>query len=186
MARNPKQDANLKPIQKGQLSKEEAKKRGSAGGKKSGEARRTKRDAKQSARYMLELAAKNQLAANLTELGVPVNDQTNMMAMQARLFTMAMSGNLNAYTTLMKMAGYDPEEERRERESLASDKRRDMEVEYKRNALGGGIDGARVAVNALDEDGDNDVVIYLPAIQDEKDLVAEDDPTDGEEKEEEP
>ena len=33
MARNPKQDANLKPIKKGELSKEEAKRRGSKGGK---------------------------------------------------------------------------------------------------------------------------------------------------------
>ena len=34
---------NLKPIQKGELSKEEAKKRGSIGGKKSAEARREKK-----------------------------------------------------------------------------------------------------------------------------------------------
>lgn len=33
-------EQNLKPIQKGELSREEAKKRGSAGGKKSGEARK--------------------------------------------------------------------------------------------------------------------------------------------------
>lgn len=33
MARNPKQDANLRPIKKGELSKEEAKRRGSKGGK---------------------------------------------------------------------------------------------------------------------------------------------------------
>lgn len=39
MARNPKQDANLKPIKKGQLSKEEAKRRGSKGGRVSGRRR---------------------------------------------------------------------------------------------------------------------------------------------------
>lgn len=32
MARNPKQDANLRPIKKGELSSEEAKRRGSKGG----------------------------------------------------------------------------------------------------------------------------------------------------------
>lgn len=181
MARNPKQDANLKPKKKGELSTEEAKKLGSAGGKKSGEVRRAKRDARQSARYILELAAKGQISKNLDELGIPKNEQTNMAALHARLVVMALGGNLEAYKTLMKMAGYDPEENREERESVASDRRRDMEVEAKVNALGGEVNGARVAVNTTDEDGSNDVVIYLPAIEDEKDceLPPEDDVGDG-------
>ena len=36
-------EQNLKPIKKGELSKEEAKKRGSAGGKKSGQVRRERK-----------------------------------------------------------------------------------------------------------------------------------------------
>lgn len=168
MARNPKQDANLKPIKKGELSKEEAKKRGSKGGKKSAESRKNKRDAQSAARYMLELAAKGQLKSNLVELGVADKEQSNMVALQARLFTMAMSGNLAAYQQLMKIAGYEPEENRKERESLSSEKRRDMEVEAKINALGGGVDGADVAVNTTDEDGNNDVVVYIPKMMDEE------------------
>lgn len=42
MARNPKQDANLKPYKKGELSSEEAKRRGKLGAVKSAEVRRAK------------------------------------------------------------------------------------------------------------------------------------------------
>lgn len=73
------------------------------------------------------MAAKGKLASNLAELGFPVNEQTNMAALQARLFTMAMGGNLDAYTALMRMAGYEPEENRKERESIAADRRREIE-----------------------------------------------------------
>ena len=65
MARNPKQDANLKPFQKGELTSEEAKKRGRAGGVKSGESRRAKRDAKSAIRYLLDLAAKGKIARSV-------------------------------------------------------------------------------------------------------------------------
>lgn len=175
MARNPKQDANLRPIKKGELSKEEAKKRGQAGGKKSGESRRAKRDARSAARFLLELAAKGKIADNLTELGFPVNEQTNMAALQARLYTMAMGGNLDAYMTLMKMAGYDPEENRKERESVSADRRRDTEMEAKVTALGQAPDGIRTSMSLKDEDGDSDVFIYMPEIVAEESCEMEED-----------
>lgn len=173
MARNPKQDANLKPIRKGDLSKEELKKRQSNGGKKSGEVRRAKRDAKSAIRYLLDLPPTTTLKNNLKEMGFPINEQTNMAALQARLFAMAMGGNIEAYNTLMKMAGYEPEENRKERESIASDIRREKELEAKVNALGGDIDGARMAVNLHDEDEVNDVVIYMPEIASEDSCTAD-------------
>ena len=169
MARNPKQDANLKPFQKGELTSEEAKKRGRAGGVKSGESRRAKRDAKSAIRYLLDLAAKGKIADNLRELGFPTNEQTNMAALQARLFTMAMSGNLEAYTALMRMAGYEPEENRKERESIAADRRREIELDAKVSALGSNPEGMSASVNMSDEDGNNDVVIYLPEVAKEED-----------------
>lgn len=168
MARNPKQNANLKPIKKGELTSDEAKRRGSNGGKKSGEARRNKRDAKSAARYILGLASKGQLTDNLKTLGTEEEDLTNMMALQARLFTMAMSGNIDAYKELMKTAGYD-----------AAERRRDMEIEAKINALGGNLENAKVAVNMANEDASTDVVIYLPEIEDEKDCeIREDENSD--------
>jgi len=168
MARNPKQDANLQPIKKGELSKEEAKKRGKAGGIKSGEARRAKRDAKSAIRYLLELSAQGKIADNLEELGYPVDERTNMAALQARLFTLAMAGNIEAYTELMKMAGYEPEEKRKERESIAAEKRRKLELDAKINALAAKSDYISATVNMNDEDGNNDVVIYMPQIASEE------------------
>ena len=168
MARNPKQDANLKPYKKGDITSEEAKKRGRAGGVKSGESRRAKRDAKSAVRYLLDLAAKGKIADNLKELGFPANEQTNMAALQARLFTMAMGGNIDAYTTLMRMAGSEPEENRKERESIAADRRREVELDAKVAALGANPEGMSASVNMSDEDGNNDVVIYMPQIASEE------------------
>ena len=178
MARTKKQLDNLKPIRKGDLSEEELKKRQRNGGKKSAEVRREKRDARQAARYILGLAAKGQISENLKNLGLPDGDRTNMEALQARLFTMAMSGNLDAYKELMRTAGYDPEENRRERESVSSDRRRDIEVEAKLKTLGQNIDGSTIAINQADEDGRSDVVIYMPQMMTEEECQVEDS-TDG-------
>ena len=158
----------MKPYKKGDITSEEAKKRGRAGGVKSGESRRAKRDAKSAVRYLLDLAAKGKIADNLKELGFPANEQTNMAALQARLFTMAMGGNIDAYTTLMRMAGYEPEENRKERESIAADRRREVELDAKVAALGANPEGMSASVNMSDEDGNNDVVIYMPQIASEE------------------
>lgn len=165
---------------------EEAKKKGSAGGKKSGEVRREnarrKRDAREAARFILELAATGQLAENLEKLGVETEDQTNMAALQASLFTYAMRGDLNAYMALMKMAGYDPEENRKERESVAADRRRETEIEAKMTALGQNPDGMRTSLSLKDEDGDSDVFIYMPEIASEESCEMEEETSqeDGE------
>ena len=51
---NPRAVENLIPIRKGDLSSEEAARRGSAGGKKSGEVRRRKRELKESLEVILQ------------------------------------------------------------------------------------------------------------------------------------
>ena len=115
-------------------------------------------------------------------------DQTNMAALQASLFTYAMRGDLNAYKTLMKMAGYDPEENREERESIAADRRRETEMEAKVTALGQNPDGLRTSMSLKDEDGDSDVFIYMPEIASEEscemaeDAGLEEEGADGAEK----
>ena len=154
----------------------EARENGRKGGIKSGESKRNKREARDSIRYLLELSAKKNMETNLKELGFPTEELTNMNALHARLFTMAMSGNLEAYLTLMKMGGYEPEENRKERESIASDARREKELEAKVNALGGDMDGAQMAVNLHDEDANSDVVIYMPKMdtEDSCEVEAED------------
>lgn len=161
MAKKGGAPENLDPVR----TKEEAKKRGRNGGIKSGEARRNKRDAKNAMNLLLNMAAKGQLKKNLEELGFDSEDQTNMIALQARLFTMAMGGNLQAYDRVIKISGNDPEENRKERESLASDKRRDRETDARVTALEHGDSMGRYAVPGDDEFDDEekeDVVIFMP------------------------
>lgn len=152
---------------------ETAKTRGSEGGKKSGEVRREKaqrqRDARDSARFLLQLAAKGKLKQNLKELGLPDDECTNMMALHARMLTAAMQkADIETYFALLKIAGFDPEEERKERESLASDRRREMELEAKIAALGRGAPTADISIALDDEDNHDDVVIYMPQIASEE------------------
>ena len=147
---------------------ETAKERGRNGGIRSGEVRRAKRDAREMIQYMLgRMVVSENIKNNLRELGFEQEEFTNMGALQGRLFTMAMSGNLEAYMLLMRMGGYEPEENRKERESLSSDLRREIELNAKVEALGQKGDNASLAVNLNDEDGDNDVVIYMPQIESE-------------------
>lgn len=148
---------------------ETAQERGRNGGLKSAEVRKAKRDAREAIQYILGQMTKNpKVKENLEELGIEKSEFSNMIALNARLFSMAMSGNLEAYLMLMKMGGYEPEETRKERESLASDRRRELELDAKVAALNRG-EATSVAMNMQDEDGDNDVVIYMPQMDSEED-----------------
>lgn len=51
-------DENLQPIKKGELTREEAKRRGSNGGKASGKARRERKTMRETAEYLLNLPQK--------------------------------------------------------------------------------------------------------------------------------
>lgn len=162
MAKKGGAPENLDPVR----TKEEAKKRGRNGGLKSGEARRNKRDAKNAMNLLLDMAAKGSIKANLKELGFPEEDQTNMVALQARLFTMAMSGNLQAYDRVIKISGNDTEENRKERESKAADKRKDAESKARVEAMER-RDSMPFATGDFagddDENGETeDVIIFLP------------------------
>lgn len=129
-------------------STDEARKRGSNGGKKSGDARRKKRDAKNAIRMVLEMAAKGRLEENLKTLGVADEDLTNMVALQASVFTRAIAGDMNAYRMLMEYGGYNPDQKLRDEERKA----RIKAMESGQSGYGGGIDGG---------EGD-DVVVFLP------------------------
>lgn len=106
---------NLQPVR----TKEEAKKRGAAGGKKSGIARRKKRNARQAISLLLDMAAKDNLDKNLTALGYDEEDRTNMNALMARMFTQAMGGDVNAFKALMDYGGFHPDQKAKDSESKA-------------------------------------------------------------------
>lgn len=183
--KTPKKSAPKKGAKKGDKPKgktfeenvirdsETARERGRNGGLKSAESKKAKKDAREAVQYFLgQMTRMKNVKNNLKELGIEVSEYTNMMALVGKLWTMAMAGNLDAHAMLMKLAGYDPEEIRKERESIAADRRRELELDAKVAALGRG-DPAEVAVNLQDEDGDNDVVIYMPQIDAEEDCEME-------------
>lgn len=143
---NPKGGVeNLRPVR----TKEEAKKRGAAGGKKSGQARRNKRDAKKAIDMILNMGVTGKLADKLEELGIDHQDMTYLTAMTAIMALKASSGDVSAYRALMEYGGFNPELIRKEQESIERAK-------YAAS-IQGGSDGSP------DEDGPvEDVQIYLP------------------------
>lgn len=90
MARNPKQDANLKPIKKGELSKEEAKRRGKKGAEASARTRRALK------------SFKEELSEGLTK-----EEQEIMLRALKRN---AQRGNLACFEFLLKMLGQHPDQ----------------------------------------------------------------------------
>ena len=117
MARKGGAPENLKPVR----TKEEAKMRGKNGGKKSGEARRRKRDAKAAAKLILNLPCTKAVQKNLEALSVDEEDYTNRVALFARAFAQAMTGDVKAMEFLVEMAGETPKQQ-------LDEKRFDMET----------------------------------------------------------
>jgi len=119
MAKKGGAPENLKPVR----SKEEAKTRGRNGGIKSGETRRKKRDAKSAARLVLDLPCSEAIAKNLKSMQIDNEDFTNRVAIMARLFTEAMTGNVTAMKTMIELAGELPNHEY-ERDRLKLEERK--------------------------------------------------------------
>jgi len=107
-------EENLVPMS--QRTEKEVRELASKGGKASGEARRKKRDAKSAARLILNLPVQEAIEKNLKAMGIADEDYTNMVAIMARAFTKAMTGDIGAMQFLINMAGSSPhfkmEEER--------------------------------------------------------------------------
>lgn len=149
----------------------EAVENGRKGGIKSGETRRARRTAREAAQRLLAMPAKGKMRDNLIELGYDPKDTEgieNIDVIVARLMVLAASGNQEANDRLLRIAGYDAEENRKERESINSDRRRELELDAKIAALTNGNAGG-MALNMGDEDGNNDVVIYMPEAMTEED-----------------
>lgn len=145
MAKKTDTTKNLRPP----TTKEEARRRGRNGGIKSGEVRRNKKNARETMRMMLQLAAKGKIAENLENLGVDKTDQTNFAAMCGKAFTEYMrTGDIRQLETVIKIAGYDASENRKDRESEARIRAMDKS-------------GIPIA-GEVDSSSRNDVLIMLP------------------------
>lgn len=103
---------NLQPIQKGQLSKEEARARGSAGGKKSGEVRRQRKQFKESLEMLLQMRVPEKTAKNLKTLLPKLKDKdlNCQNAILAGLMKAAMNGNVKAVELIRDIIGEKPVE----------------------------------------------------------------------------
>ena len=114
-------------------------------------------DAAASIRYLLRLPPVESVAHELEDFGVPKHEQTNMIALQARLYGKAMGGDLKSYEVLMKMGGYEAPTSR----STEQDGK-PASPEAKANEI-------------------EDVIIYLPEIegQDRKSQQSEKTPDSG-------
>lgn len=113
---NPKGNPeSLRPVR----SKDEARKRGAAGGKASGITRRNKRDAKNAISLLLGMAASGKFEKNLRTLGYDEADMTNMNALVARMFVEAMGGDIMAFKALMEYGGFRPDQKLKDAERKA-------------------------------------------------------------------
>lgn len=101
---------NLKPIRKGQLSKDELKKRQINGGKKSGEVRAQKRLLKDTIEMMLKLQPTPQMVSECAEkFGFNPKDLQDIIT--GGLINKAMSGDSKAFEVLRDTVGQKPKEE---------------------------------------------------------------------------
>ena len=107
MAKKGGTPENLKPVR----SKDEARKRGKNGGVQSGIVRRKKRDARKAAQLILNLPCSEALEKNLRSMSVDEEDFTNRVALFARAFAQAMTGDVRAMEFIVKTAGETPEQE---------------------------------------------------------------------------
>ena len=98
-------EKNLNPIVT--LSKEEAKRRGSKGGKASAESRRRKRDMKAKMKALLELPAAANDREQLEALGVAPEDMDNEIVLVMAMFLGAAGGDVKAFDRVIQLLGKD-------------------------------------------------------------------------------
>ena len=144
MSRKGGAPENLDPVR----TKEEAKKRGSNGGKKSGEVRRAKRDAKSAAKLILDLPCTENISRNLKSMNISEEDFTNRVGIMARLFAEAMSGNVSAMRTMIEFAGELPHQQ-------LDEKRFETEVENKQKGNNAVDDWVTAVLEADEQENDN-------------------------------
>lgn len=105
-------EENLRPIQKGQLSKEELKKRQSNGGKKSGQVRRERKAFKESLLMLLEMKAPEQIGVQIKKTLPKLKDKdlNYQNAILVSLLQQAVKGNTKAVELIRDTIGEKPKE----------------------------------------------------------------------------
>ena len=106
MPRGANNNQNLRPIK--HLSKEEAKERGRKGGKASGEVRAKKKTTREILEMLDNLPVIGNNADTLTNLGVPVDEQTQQTLRLVGLHKKAVTGDAAANRLLLEIKGEAP------------------------------------------------------------------------------
>lgn len=96
---------NLRPIK--HLTKEEAKRRGANGGRKSGESRRRKRDIKKRLEMLLSMLCADNDRKDLETLGMPPEYWDNETALVVSIFKKAAAGDTRAFDKIMQILEKD-------------------------------------------------------------------------------
>ena len=138
-------NGNLIPFD--QRTESEQREIRSAGGIRSGQVRRNKKELREFTQGFLLQDAAPVLQNNMKVLGVESEDMTNLAAMGVRLFNKAVNqGDLNSARTLIEWAGMAPLQQERENEAIAK-------MSQAMQMVG---DGSNT------DDGMDDVVFYIP------------------------
>ena len=146
-------DRNLIPVNK--RSKSEAREISRQGGIKSGEARRKKKQVKQLITDFLQSEPEG-----METVGLFIDEGTTRAALLVEaLYNKAKQGDVKAFETIMKYAGEDPDQKRKDAElklkrELVKIKQQKFEMDVEDlNGIWGDIDK---------DDDDGKVVMYLP------------------------
>lgn len=103
-------EQNLRP--RTTLSKEEAKRLGSKGGKASAKAKRERKAIRDQLKALLELPVKNEKLKNkIKELGISDKDIDNQMAITISIFNRALNGDTKAFEVIRDTIGEKPVEQ---------------------------------------------------------------------------
>ena len=128
---------------------DEARENGAKGGRKSGEARRRKRDMREVAKLLLNMqvpVSQKKMRATMDSLGISEDDMTYNVAILVAMLLQAGNGNVKAAAFLRDTAGYNPTQQLQEKQ-FAYQKKRDRE---------------RVDDDSGESGDGGDVIIYVP------------------------
>lgn len=114
-------EQNLIPFTSNQ-SREEAKKNGSKGGKKSGEVRRQRKAMKEQMEMLLSLPFKPSEGLNfIKNLGIEEDNIDNQMALIVALYSKALKGDVQAFNTIREVTQDDKTVNQEERVQIIND-----------------------------------------------------------------
>ena len=114
-------EQNLIPFTSNQ-SREEAKKNGSKGGKKSGEVRRQRKAMKEQMEMLLTLPLKNQEQHSfIASLGINEKEIDNQMALIVAMYAKALKGDVQAFNAIREVTQDDKNVSQEDRVQIIND-----------------------------------------------------------------